>query len=181
MGACTSCSNGPVRFVARIDFKESKSLCRGTRPTAAIGHISDTRSSRVRAFSAPLTDPPHSGNNGKVRPAADLLHRWYDFEISDHRTACIAPSMRRVADAAFSFATLVYPIMSPLSPEPFSEQRERDAGPIPCRRKCSTISESPRPPRSEATKCIPPSWRRTSTYRVIDDSIAAASALRRSV
>jgi hypothetical protein len=36
------------------------------------------------------------------------------FEISNHRIPCIAPSIRRVAAAAFSFATLVYPIMSPL-------------------------------------------------------------------
>src|ERR1700726_2465884 len=51
----------------------------------------------------------------------------------------MAASIRRVADAACSFATLVYPIISPLWPEALSEQRDRGAGPIPFRPKCSTI------------------------------------------
>ncbi len=50
---------------------------------------------------------------------------------SGHRTPCIAPSSRRVADIGMPFAvTLLYPNMSPLWPETLSEQRERDAGPI---------------------------------------------------
>src|SRR5450755_3225147 len=108
-------------------------------------------------------------------------HEESDSELSDHRPPSMAASIRRVADAACSFATLVYPIISPLWPEALSEQRDRGAGPIPFRPKRSTISVSLTPPRSQATKCIPPSCRRISIYCRIVDSIAAASALRRSV
>ena len=55
------------------------------------------------------------GLMGSPMAGKTSMHReGSDWELSDHRTPRMAASIRRVADAACSVATLAYPIISPL-------------------------------------------------------------------
>jgi hypothetical protein len=84
-----------------------------------------TRAAQQWTFYSITSSARTSIEAGTVRPSALAVLRLIVstylvgacagyFEISNYRIPCIAPSIRRVAAAAFSFATLVYPIMSPL-------------------------------------------------------------------